>query len=80
MHLHTFSQKLGELILSEFSSDEETTNERDKVFPGVYLLDVNEEQIENFLDLVMGDESLENKRLLGIYNCLDVHRNEKWKK
>ena len=43
--LRYYEEVNSKVTMSEFSSDEETNNERTKVFPGIFLLDVNEEQI-----------------------------------
>jgi hypothetical protein len=52
---HHLSRKLAEWILSEYSSDQTTYEDkiREKMFPGIYLFDKNikiKEQEKEYLD------------------------------
>ena len=70
-------------MLSEYTSDESTVEDlkRKKIIPNIFLFNSDgEEKRGNYIDFVINEKSIENKRLLNIYNRKDKHRTDKWYK
>lgn len=77
------SYRLAEYVLSEYTSDDSTIEERKrkKIFPNIFLFNSDgEEEKGDYIDFVVNEKSRENKRLLSIYTSKDKHRNDKWVK
>lgn len=77
------SHRLAEYVLSEYTSDDSTIEERKrkKIFPNIFLFNSDgEEEKGDYIDFVVNEKSRENKRLLSIYTSKDKHRNDKWVK
>ena len=75
---HQLSSKLAEYVLSEFSSDPSSSDsgpDREKQFPGIYLFEKGQIEIES---LILKEENQVNRRLINIFQQKDKERTHKW--